>query len=131
MERSNLDVAFELVSKKKNPVEFLKLWEEVSSIQGLSKEEAMQKVGKFYTQLSLDGRFVTLGENTWSLRERHSFDKAHIDMNSVYADDNEDYKDVKVDATEKDLFGDEDEDIDSNNEDDEDEDSSLEDGYNY
>ena len=36
MERSNLDVAFELVSKKKNPVEFLKLWEEVSSIQGLS-----------------------------------------------------------------------------------------------
>ena len=44
MERSNLDVAFELVSKKKNPVEFLKLWEEVSSIQGLSKEEAIEEI---------------------------------------------------------------------------------------
>ena len=52
MEKSNLDVAFELVSKKKNPVVFSKLWEEVSQIQGLSEEEAKKRASKFYTALS-------------------------------------------------------------------------------
>lgn len=87
MERSNLDVAFELVSKKRNPITFAKLWEEVSQIQGLSSEESKLKAGKFYTSLSLDGRFITLGDNTWDLRTRYTFDKVHIDMNAVYSDD--------------------------------------------
>ena len=67
MIKSNLDVAYELVSNKRKPVEFSKLWEEVSQIQGLSEEEAKSKASKFYTALSLDGRFITLGENTWDL----------------------------------------------------------------
>ncbi len=100
MEKSNLDVAFELVSKKKNPVAFSKLWEEVSQIQGLSEEQANAKAGRFYTSLSLDGRFITLGDNTWDLRERYTFDKVHIDMNEVYSDDNDD------DEVEDDSFDD-------------------------
>ena len=83
MIKSNLDVAYELVSNKRKPVEFSKLWEEVSQIQGLSEEEAKGKASKFYTALSLDGRFITLGENTWDLRSRYTFDKVHIDMNEV------------------------------------------------
>lgn len=111
MEKSNLDVAFELVSKKKNPIEFKKLWNEVSQIQGMSTDEANEKVGKFYTQLSLDGRFITLGENTWDLRSRYTFDKVHIDMNEVYADEaeeDENENEVDENASEKDLFGDDD-----------------------
>ena len=126
MKKSNLDVAFELVSKKKNPVEFAKLWEEVSSIQGLTSEEASKRVGKFYTQLSLDGRFVTLGENTWDLRERHEFDKVHISMNDVYADiEEENIKEVNENASEKELFGDEDDFDQTDDENEDDEDSSY------
>ena len=111
MIKSNLDVAYELVSNKRKPVEFSKLWEEVSQIQGLSEEEAKGKASKFYTALSLDGRFITLGENTWDLRSRYTFDKVHIDMNEVYADDIEDdEKEVDENASEKELFGDDDDD---------------------
>ena len=114
MIKSNLDVAYELVSNKRKPVEFSKLWEEVSQIQGLSEEEAKGKASKFYTALSLDGRFITLGENTWDLRSRYTFDKVHIDMNEVYADDIEDdEKEVDENASEKELFGDDDDDEDS------------------
>lgn len=108
MEKSNLNIAFELVSKKKNPVAFSKLWEEVSQIQGLSAEDAKQKAGKFYTALSLDGRFITLGDNTWDLRSRYTFDKVHIDMNEVYSDDADDEEEIDEDASEKELFGDDD-----------------------
>ena len=29
---------------------------------------------------------LTLGENKWDLRSRHTFDKVHIDMKDVYSD---------------------------------------------
>ncbi len=130
MIKSNLDVAYELVSNKRKPVEFSKLWEEVSQIQGLSEEEAKSKASKFYTALSLDGRFITLGENTWDLRSRYTFDKVHIDMNEVYADDIEDdEKEVDENASEKELFGDDDDDEDSEDEDSEDEETSENEDY--
>ena len=130
MIKSNLDVAYELVSNKRKPVEFSKLWEEVSQIQGLSEEEAKGKASKFYTALSLDGRFITLGENTWDLRSRYTFDKVHIDMNEVYADDIEDdEKEVDENASEKELFGDDDEDEDAEDEDAEDEETSENEDY--
>lgn len=124
MEKSNLDVAFELVSRKKNPVVFSKLWEEVSQIQGLSEEEAKKRASKFYTALSLDGRFITLGDNTWDLRSRYTFDKVHIDMNEVYTDDSDDVEDE--DRSEDDYFNDDDEESEDEDED-EDEDRSSED----
>ena len=130
MIKSNLDVAYELVSNKRKPVEFSKLWEEVSQIQGLSEEEAKGKASKFYTALSLDGRFITLGENTWDLRSRYTFDKVHIDMNEVYADDIEDdEKEVDEKTKEKKLFGDDDDDEDSEDEDSEDEETSENEDY--
>ena len=124
MEKSNLDVAFELVSRKKNPVVFSKLWEEVSQIQGLSEEEAKKRASKFYTALSLDGRFITLGDNTWDLRSRYTFDKVHIDMNEVYTDDSDEVEDE--DRSEDDYFIDE-EDEESEDEEDDDEERSSED----
>ncbi len=130
MIKSNLDVAYELVSNKRKPVEFSKLWEEVSQIQGLSEEEAKGKASKFYTALSLDGRFITLGENTWDLRSRYTFDKVHIDMNEVYADDIEDdEKEVDENASEKELFGDDDDDEDSEDDDSEDDETSENEDY--
>lgn len=130
MIKSNLDVAYELVSNKRKPVEFSKLWEEVSQIQGLSEEEAKGKASKFYTALSLDGRFITLGENTWDLRSRYTFDKVHIDMNEVYTDDIEDdEKEVDENASEKELFGDDDDDEDSEDEDSEDDETSENEDY--
>ena len=115
MEKSNLDVAFELVSKKKAPVVFAKLWEEVSQIQGLTEEESRAKMSRFYTALTLDGRFITLGDNTWDLRSRHTFDKVQIEMNSVYSydeDDNDvDSEELSEDSDEDELY-DEDEDSD-------------------
>ena len=44
----------------------------------------------FYTNITLDGRFITVGENAWDLRSRHKFSDVHIDMNDIYSDDEED-----------------------------------------
>ena len=86
MQKSLIEFAHEFISSKKEPVSFASIWEYVKKEAGLSEEEAAKKAGQFFTNLMLDGRFVTLGENQWDLRSRHTFDKVHIDMKDVYSD---------------------------------------------
>jgi DNA-directed RNA polymerase subunit delta len=116
-DKSLTEIAFELMSKKKGPVDFSNLWEDVRTVAGLDDEEAKVRISDFYTQLVLDGRFVTLGGNTWDLRLRHTFDKVHIDMNEIYPDDED--EDILIDDDEE-LKDEEDEE-----EEDEDEDEEL------
>ena len=86
MQKSLIELAFEFVQSQKEPVSFSKIWNYVKEEAGLSEEEAEKKAGQFFTNMMLDGRFVTLGDNEWDLRSRHTFDKVHIDMKDVYSD---------------------------------------------
>lgn len=86
MQKSLIEIAYEFIEGQQNPVPFSKIWEYVKATAGLSEEEASKKAGQFFTNMMLDGRFVTLGENEWDLRSRHTFDKVHIDMKDVYSD---------------------------------------------
>ncbi len=86
MPKSLLDLAYDYVSQSKGQVSFKDLWAYVVEKAGLDEETAARRVSSFYTNLMLDGRFVTLGENQWDLRSRHTFDKVHIDMKDVYSD---------------------------------------------
>ena len=86
MAKSLLDYAYDYVSAQSQQSKFEDIWAYCVKEAGLSKEEADNKVSRFYTNLMLDGRFVTLGENEWDLRVRHKFEKVHIDMSEVYSD---------------------------------------------
>lgn len=85
--KSMVDVAFDLMSKKKKAMDFYKLWQEVSEVKGFDEEQINEKESLFYTNITLDGRFITVGENKWDLRSRHKFEEVHIDMNDIYADE--------------------------------------------
>lgn len=100
LKRSMVEVGYELLSKKQGPQKFNKFWGEVSEILGLDSSEADEYISDFYTNLTLDERFVLLEDNTWDLRERQSFDKVHIDMNDVYSEIDEEEKELKEDEEE-------------------------------
>ena len=95
--KSFVDTAYELVVKNGESVPFATLWNGVCEELGLTEEDRVNRVAYFYTQLTLDGRFVTLGENVWDLRIRHTFDKVHIDMNEVYSEDEEELEFIPED----------------------------------
>ena len=86
MGKSLLDYAYDFLSRNKGQANFKELWAYVCKEAGLDEETAAKRVSSFYTNLMLDGRFVTLGENEWDLRVRHKFEKVHIDMSEVYSD---------------------------------------------
>lgn len=107
MSKSLIDYAFDLVNSKNEAVSFADIWAYVVKEAELTEDEAAARVARFYTNLMLDGRFVTLGENLWDLRVRHTFDKVHIDMKDVYSnidedtDDNEDPEEKEDDGAEE------------------------------
>lgn len=84
--KSLIELAFDFISEQKEGVSFSKLWDHVKKEANLDEEAVAKKISQFYTNLMLDGRFVNLGDNTWDLRNRHTFDKVHIDMKDVYSD---------------------------------------------
>lgn len=102
LKRSMVEVGYELLDKKQGPQSFTKFWNEVSEVLGLGAEEAEEYISDFYTNLSLDERFVLLEDNHWDLRERQSFDKVHIDMNDVYSEIEEEEKEQVEEAEEDD-----------------------------
>ena len=99
---SMLDIAFDLMSKKKKEVDFYKLYDEVTEIKGFNEQEAADHQSLFYTNISLDGRFITVGENKWDLRSRHKFENVHIDMNDIYADESEDEDNEELEDNDQD-----------------------------
>lgn len=107
--KSMVDVAYMIVKETVNPILFKDLYKELVSKLELSEEEANAKIASFYTNLTLDGRFVDLKNTLWDLRERQTYDKVHIDINDVYSDIDEETDantDLEeLDETEKEELG--------------------------
>lgn len=100
--KSILDIAYEVIQSCEEPISFQELWNRISEIQGYTEGDKVGRIGKFYTSLLTDGRFVNLGDNTWDLRAKYTFDKVHIDMSDCYTDEEEDEKDPEELLEEKD-----------------------------
>ena len=95
------ETAFEVLTAAKDAMTFAELYAKVAEIAEMSEEEKAARIGQFYTDISLDGRFVGLTDNNWDLRSRHTYDKVHIDVNDVYSEVDEgerDAEDAKEDA---------------------------------
>jgi DNA-directed RNA polymerase subunit delta len=91
--KSMLEVAYETVAKSKKAMSFADIYAAVASTLKMTDEEKKAHLGAFYTELTLDGRFVALTDNAWDLRSRHTYDKVHIDVNDVYSDVEEEGED--------------------------------------
>ncbi len=89
---SMVDVAYSYLKEVNKITKFAELFDAVCERIGLSEEQKEELISTFYTNLSLDGRFVTLGDNEWDLRINQTYDKVHIDMNDVYSDIEEETK---------------------------------------
>ncbi len=94
---SMADIAYEIMTELKQPADFYKLYDEVAKRREMTEEEKANDESLFYTNITLDGRMITVGENCWDLRSRHKFDEVHIDMNDVYSDDDDDSSDDDAD----------------------------------
>ena len=106
-ENSMCNVAYEILKEVNEKVAFSALWETVCDRLGINEEDKKNLISNFYTQLTLDGRFMFLDENYWDLRANHTFDEFSEDSYDSYSDDDDSDEELIDD---EDLSYDEDED---------------------
>lgn len=101
--QSMIDIAYRILNEKTEPVNFKELWKAVTLELGLDAAKAAKKISLFYSDLSLDGRFVALKDNYWELKKRMKFEDVYIDTSSIVIDDSD----------ESDEFAEEDKEVDN------------------
>jgi DNA-directed RNA polymerase subunit delta len=78
-EMSLIELAYELLLEKKQAFTFNEIVDEIAKIADLSETEVRSRIAQFYTDINIDGRFLTLGENRWGLRVWYPVDQTEED----------------------------------------------------
>jgi DNA-directed RNA polymerase subunit delta len=74
-EMSMIELAYEILASKKQAISFKELLEEISQLLNLSEEQVSEKIAQFYTELNIDGRFISIGENRWGLKAWYRYEQ--------------------------------------------------------
>ncbi|GER66351.1 hypothetical protein BpJC7_08060 [Weizmannia acidilactici] len=74
-EMSFIELAEQILEEKKQTISFQDLLAEIGGILGLPDEELRSKMIQFYTDLNIDGKFISLGDNNWGLRAWYPVDQ--------------------------------------------------------
>lgn len=67
-EMSMLEIAYELLLEKNQPMHLNDLVDEIAKLLGSTKDEVAANIAQFYTDLNVDGRFLNIGGNTWGYK---------------------------------------------------------------
>lgn len=84
-ELSLIEVAHAILAKHGEPMAFVDLANEVQNYLEKTDEEFRNRLSQFYTDLNVDGSFISLGDNTWGLRTWYPFDS--IDEAIIHTED--------------------------------------------
>ncbi|MCQ9210203.1 DNA-directed RNA polymerase subunit delta [Granulicatella seriolae] len=124
-ELSMIEVAHAILEQTNDVLEFNQLLVDIQEYLELTDDELEAKMTNFYTDLNIDGSFISLGDNRWGLRSWYPIDS--IDEEIISSIDDDDLKKRRKKRKKVNAFGDEEDLIDYNDDDPEDDDVSLDD----
>ena len=125
-ELSLIEVAYAILEQKGDVIEFDILLVELQNYLDLSEIELENRMVRFYTDLNIDGRFISLGDNRWGLRAWYPIDSIDEEIISS-AEAEEDRPERRRKKRKYNAFSDGDDMIDYNDDDPEDSDDLYDD----
>ena len=69
---SYTDLTCILLTENKKPMSTAEIFKKICEILGYSDAEYSEKIGDYYTSLTIDKRFILLDDEKWDLRKNHS-----------------------------------------------------------
>lgn len=126
-ELSMIEVAHAILEQREDVMDFTDLVNQIQVFLEKSDLEIRESLAQFYTDLNIDGSFISLGENRWGLRSWYAIDSIDEELNHGLDDEGEENqprrKRKKVNA----FINDDEDAIDYNDDDPEDTDLSDDD----
>ncbi|MDQ0352740.1 DNA-directed RNA polymerase subunit delta [Alkalibacillus filiformis] len=74
-ELSMIDIAYEIMLEENQAKNFQDIFKLVAEAKDYEEEEKQQFISQFYTDLNIDGRFLSVGSNLWGLKHWYPFDQ--------------------------------------------------------
>lgn len=79
-ELSFIEMAYESLKDRKQAISFNEMMQEIADAVEMSEENVRSRIAQFYTDLNIDGRFLSLGENRWGLRVWYPVDQTEEEL---------------------------------------------------
>lgn len=74
-EYSMIELAMIVLEKTNKALNYREIYDQVSDLKGFTEKEKQTNLALFYTDLNLDGRFLTLGAGEWGLKKWYSVEQ--------------------------------------------------------
>ncbi len=86
-ELSMIEVAHAILEQKGDVMYFNDLVNEIQSYLNKANSDVREELSQFYTDLNIDGSFISLGDNRWGLRSWYPIDS--VDEEVTHGSDDE------------------------------------------
>jgi DNA-directed RNA polymerase subunit delta len=70
-----VDLAYQILAESNKPYDYRDLMNEVAQLRNMTEEEIKGAIAVLYTEINIDGRFLSIGNNTWGLKRWYPVDK--------------------------------------------------------
>lgn len=83
VETSMIELANLILIEEKKAVDFRVMFDRIVEMKGFSKKQKEEYIAQFYTDLNIDGRFMTAGSNFWGLKRWYPADQVEEDITTT------------------------------------------------
>ena len=108
---SYTDLTYMILKEEKKRMNTPTIFRKICTLLDYTDEQFQNKIGDYYTSLTLDKRFILLDDATWDLSEKHSV-TLEVDEDEENFDTEEDEVEEEDDSVEENLDDDTDDDTD-------------------
>ena len=91
-ELSMIEVAHAILEQKADVMDFSDLVNQIQGYLGKSDSEIRDSLAQFYTDLNINGSFISLGDNRWGLRSWYAIDSIDEEINHGLEDEEDEDK---------------------------------------
>ena len=90
------DLTYMILKENKKSMNTPTVFKEICKLLDYSEADYENKIGDYYTSLTIDKRFVLLPNNEWDIRDNHSVE--------IVIDDDDDEEEIEVEEEEEDVI---------------------------
>ncbi|SEA70510.1 DNA-directed RNA polymerase subunit delta [Thalassobacillus cyri] len=82
-EMSMIDLAAVMLEEKREAVDFNDLFHEIADMKGYTEKQKENYIAQFYTDMNIDGGFMTIGTNKWGLKRWYPVEQMEEEISNL------------------------------------------------
>lgn len=80
MELPMIDFVYHYLQEQRKPIDFYTIMDKMAEFKGWTDKEKQEKLIQAYTDMNIDGQFVSLGDNQWGLKSWYPVEQTEEEL---------------------------------------------------